>query len=578
MLETLVQRYEDECREGRLPRDGWEKRNVSFALVIGKDGELLQVISIRQEVLRGKKTVLRPQELLVPIGETRTVGIMPFFLCDNASYFLGADTKGKPKRTADCFAAAVKLHENILADVNSETAEAVISFFRRWKSGEDAVRAHPVLASHADDILAGANLVFRYEGRYAHEDLEIRAAWERYRQKSDGEDLQRCLVTGELAPVAVKHPALKGVIGAQPTGAMLVSFNANAFESYGHVDDQGRNAPVSKYAAFAYGTALNALIADDAHKKMIGDTTVVYWAAEKSSESQDVFAGILGDDGVMTDDLLNDILRRIEAGEDIDYNGVSIPYENPFYILGLAPNAARISVRFFLQDSFGAFLKNLALHIEQMDIVRPAWVRDRNVPLWKLLLETVNPNAKTMMASPVMAGAMMRAVLTGGKYPDSVFQNIMLRIRAQQGKEKVNPRRAGFLKAYLLRNKGRRITVALNENETDVAYLLGRWFAILEKEQELALPEIKATIRDRFFNSACATPAYVFPLLQKLSLHHMKKLEGPDKTRVDKALTEILAKLEAGGIPRHLTLEEQGGFILGYYHQQQNWYQKKEDK
>ena len=172
----------------------------------------------------------------------------------------------------------------------------------------------------------------------------------------------------------------------------------------------------------------------------------------------------------------------------------------------------------------------------------------------------------------------MLAVLTCRKYPASVFQNIMLRIRAQQGKEKVNPRRAGFLKAYLLRNKERRITVALNENETDVAYLLGRWFAILEKAQELALPEIKATIRDRFFNSACATPAYVFPLLQKLSLHHMKKLEGPDKTRVDKALTEILAKLEAGGIPRHLTLEEQGVFILGYYHQQQNWYQKKEDK
>ena len=488
------------------------------------------------------------------------------------------DTKGKPKRTADCFAAAVKLHENILADVSSETAEAVISFFRRWKSGEDAVRAHPVLASHADDILAGANLVFRYEGRYAHEDPEIRAAWERYRQKSDGEDLQRCLVTGELAPVAVKHPALKGISGAQPTGAMLISFNANAFESYGHVDDQGRNAPVSKYAAFAYGTALNALIADDAHKKMIGDTTVVYWAAEKSSEAQDVFAGVLGDGDLMTDDLLDEILRRIEAGEDIDYNGVSIPYENPFYILGLAPNAARISVRFFLQDSFGTFLKNLALHIEQMDIVRPAWVRDRNVPLWKLLLETVNPNVKMMMASPVMAGAMMRAVLTGRKYPASVFQNIMLRIRAQQGKEKVNPRRAGFLKAYLLRNKERRITVALNENETDVAYLLGRWFAILEKAQELALPEIKATIRDRFFNSACATPAYLFPLLQKLSLHHMKKLEGSDKTRVDKALTEILGKLESGGLPRHLTLEEQSVFILGYYHQQQNWYQKKEDK
>lgn len=577
MLKALVQRYEDECKEHRLPKEGWEKRNVHFALIIGREGGLLQVVSLMQEVERGKKKILRPQELLVPMGETRTSGIYPLFLCDNSSYFLGADTKGKPKRSADCFTAAAKLHEEILADVTGETAQALVHFFHHWQIGKNAVCKHPEIAPYADEILAGANLVFRYAGQYVHEAPEIASAWERYRQNRAEEKRGRCLVTGTIEPIAIKHPALKGVSGAQPTGAMLVSFNENAYESYGHDGQQGGNAPVSKHAAFAYGTALNALLADDAHKKLIGDTTVVYWAAEKSEAAQNVFAGALGDNNEMTDDLLDKILTDIRDGGDIDYDGVSISYENPFYILGLAPNAARVSIRFFLQDSFGVFLKNLALYREQMDIIRPSWVKSRNVPLGKLLLETVNPNAKKLMAAPVMAGAMMRAVLTGMPYPVSVFQNIMIRIRAQQGAEKINPRRAGFLKAYLLRNRERGIAVALDENETDTAYLLGRWFAVLEQAQKVALPEIKETIRDRFFNSACATPAYVFPLLQKLSLHHIKKLEkSADRVRVEKFLAEILGKLEVGSIPRHLPLEEQGIFILGYYHQQQQWYQKKE--
>jgi len=396
---------------------------------------------------------------------------------------------------------------------------------------------------------------------------------------SGAEEKRRCLVTGTLAPIAVKHPALKGVSGAQATGAMLVSFNANAYESYGHDGEQGGNAPVSKKAAFAYGTALNALLADREHTKIIGDTTMVYWAEEESEAAQDLLCGMLfGDEDKMTDDLLDAVLKKVQAGAAIDYEGVAISYANPFYILGLAPNAARLSVRFFLQGSFGDFLRNLALHMEQMKIVRPSWETRGNVPLWELLRETVNPNAKVKMASPIMAGAMLRAVLTGGKYPVSVFQNILLRIHAEQGERKINARRAGFLKAYLMRNRGRKITVALDENSTDVAYLLGRWFAVLEEVQEKANPEIKATIRDRFFDSACGTPAHVFPMLQKLALHHLKKLEAAPRVYLDKKLSEIMGKLDAKDMPRHLPLEEQGVFILGYYHQKQKRYEKKEEK
>ena len=579
MLQALVERYETECKEGRLPQAGWEYRGVLFALVLSEAGDLLQVMPLAQQTMRGKKQVNVPRRIIVPMGETRASGICPFFLCDNSSYFLGMDAKGKAKRTAECFAAAKKLHEEVLGGVQSEAARAVLAFFERWQGGKEMLHTHPALAPYAAEILAGANLVFRVARTFVHEDPAVCEAWEKYLDASGSKEKRRCLVTGALAPIAVKHPALKGVSGAQATGAMLVSFNANAYESYGHDGEQGGNAPVSKKAAFAYGTALNALLADREHTKIIGDTTMVYWAEEESEAAQDLLCGMLfGDEDKMTDDLLDAVLKKVQSGAAIDYEGVAISYANPFYILGLAPNAARLSVRFFLQGSFGDFLKNLALHMEQMKIVRPSWETRGNVPLWELLRETVNPNAKVKMASPIMAGAMLRAVLTGGKYPVSVFQNILLRIHAEQGERKINARRAGFLKAYLMRNRGRKIAVALDENSTDVAYLLGRWFAVLEEVQEKANPEIKATIRDRFFDSACGTPAHVFPMLQKLALHHLKKLEMAPRVYLDKKLSEIMGKLDAKDMPRHLPLEEQGVFILGYYHQKQKRYEKKEEK
>ena len=579
MLQALVERYETECKEGRLPRDGWEYRGVLFALVLSEAGDLLQVMPLAQQTMRGKKQVNVPRRIIVPMGETRASGICPFFLCDNSSYFLGMDEKGKAKRTAECFAAAKKLHEEVLGGVQSEAARAVLAFFERWQGGKEMLHTHPALAPYATEISAGANLVFRVARTFVHEDPAVCEAWEKYLDDSGSKEKRRCLVTGALAPIAVKHPALKGVTGAQATGAMLVSFNANAYESYGHDGEQGGNAPVSKKAAFAYGTALNALLADREHTKIIGDTTMVYWAEEESEAAQDLLCGMLfGDEDKMTDDLLDAVLKKVQAGAAIDYEGVAISYANPFYILGLAPNAARLSVRFFLQGSFGDFLRNLALHMEQMKVVQPSWETRGNVPLWELLRETVNPNAKVKMASPIMAGAMLRAVLTGGKYPVSVFQNILLRIHAEQGERKINARRAGFLKAYLMRNRGRKIAVALDENSTDVAYLLGRWFAVLEEVQEKANPEIKATIRDRFFDSACGTPAHVFPMLQKLALHHLKKLETAPRVYLDKKLSEIMGKLDAKDMPRHLPLEEQGVFILGYYHQKQKRYEKKEEK
>ena len=420
-------------------------------------------------------------------------------------------------------------------------------------------------------------MVFRFQGKYVHELPEIRAAWTSYYAAQGQEEEERlCLVTGKRAPYAALHAAIKGVSGAQSSGAMLVSFNTDAFESYGHDGEQGGNAPISQYAAFAYTTALNALLKDRSHVQHIGDTTLVYWAKKGGTAAQDVFSLAWGGGDEMTDKTLDAIFQKVRDGAAIDFDGVALSYDNPFYVLGLAPNVARLSVRFFLKGSFGDFLSSLAAHFEQMEIARPKKAA-RHPPMWALLQAAANANATNQTVSPVMAGALARAVLLGTPYPASAFEAILLRIRAEQGEGKITPIRAGFVKAYLIRNKRRKIAVSLDIQSTNTAYLLGRWFSILEAVQESASPGLNATIRDRYFDAACSTPAHVFPALQKLAGHHLQKLDKPLAIHYERQIGEIVGRLEAHALPAHLPLEEQGLFILGYYHQRQARFQKKEE-
>ena len=582
ILEALVKQYEALLADNKVPQKGWTKAKVSFALELNADGDLMNVITLKKTEQRGKKIVEVPQIIVVPEQIKKSSGIVSQFLCENSSYFLGIDNKGKPERSLKCFEAAVELHQRILAEGKSTAAIAVRNFFAKWKPL--LAEQHQKLAPYLEEIKAGANLIFLVGAQYAQEDKEIRSLWQ---NAPAGEDavVMQCLVTGEKAPIARLHPSIKGVVGAQSAGASLVSFNAPAYESYGRTGEQGLNAPVSEYAAFAYGTVLNQLLADNEHAKTLGDTTVVYWAEKNSEVYQDFFAGtFLGNARYIDDAQLESIFDKVIKNEEIDFEGIRLSYENPFYILGLAPNAARLSVRFFLQSTFGEILKNIAAHVERMKIEKPSFEMFEHIPLWMLLQETVSKNSREKVASPLMAGAVMRAILQNRPYPISLFQQIMLRIRAEEGPGKINYRRAAILKAYLNKNRyenrGGYINVGLNEEASDVEYVLGRLFAVLEHIQQSANPGINATIKDRYFDSACATPANVFPLLQKLANHHLRKLEPGKKVYFEKQLTSIMAKIEmsAHPLPKYLTLERQGAFILGYYHQTQKRYEKKEEK
>ena len=585
MLRALVRRYESLVTEGKAPCPGWCMVKVSFALQIDSEGQLVQTLDLRHEQVRGKKTVLVPTEKLVPEQTKKSSGIVSQFLCENSTYFLGIDNKGKHDRSEQCFRAAAQLHQEILANCQSKMAQAIKKFFSSWnpKEAEECSALHDDL----EEIKKGVNLIFVLDNRFAMEDEEIRLAWEHHRESQENAIKMQCLVTGQERPIARLHPSIKGVRNAQSSGASLISFNAPAYDSYGHKDGQGLNAPVSEYAAFAYTTALNALLGDSRHVKFFGDMTVVYWAEQNSDVYQEFADGFFfQDESTMDDETLEDVFFHLEHGEPFDYHGVSMDYENRFYILGLAPNAARLSVRFFLQATFGDFLQNMKRHMENMELIKPSYNRWKYIPLWKMLLATVSPKSKDKTASPLMTGAVLKAILSGTDYPASLYQYTMLRIRSEQDDAEASPpqykityERCAIIKAYLCRNRKKGITVALNDDINDAPYVLGRLFAVLEHIQEKANEGVNTTIKDKYFDSACATPARIFPVLQKLSGHHLRKLELSDKVYFEKKVTYLMGKLDARvSFPTNLRLEEQGMFILGYYHQKQERYTKKEDK
>lgn len=572
ILQALTRYYEDLLALGKIDAPGWAPAKISFALYLNENGELTQVVPTMEDVTKGKKTVQQPQSMALPAAVKRTVGIAANFLWDNSSYLLGIDQKGKPERSRDCFAAAAQLHHAVLDGVDSPCARSILAFFDNWKP-ENAAE-HPALAGQLDEVISGGNLLFRAAGVYPQKDAAIREAWQKYRESSDPDAVRmQCLVTGREDEITATHPAIKGVRDAQSSGAALVSFNALAFCSYGR--EQNYNAPVGKYAAFAYTAALNHLLADRNNVQTIGDTTVVCWAegAEDIYQTFGVAALFGGGKAGLSDDDLRATLKRLANGLPCDDLGIDP--NRPFYILGLAPNAARLSVRFFLRDSFGALMKNVNAHYERLEI---SGAKYQTLTLWGLLSATVRDPEK-QKPSPIVSGATARAIFSGGRYPASLLEATMLRIRVERH---ITWGRAAIIKAYYLKNPHEDcpkevLTVSLNEASTDTAYTLGRLFSVYEAVQQNANPGINATIKDKYFNSAAAMPASIFPVLNNLYQKHLRKLETGQRIYYDKqvmALKGILGE----SYPARMTLAQQGAFDLGYYHQTQKRYTKKEEE
>ncbi len=582
ILQALTDYYEILAQQNKVGRPGWTDAKISYALYIDETGELKQVVNVKVEGTQGKKTVLLPQLISLPAPVKRTVGILSNFLWDNSSYILGVDAKGKPERSLKCFEDCRALHHQLLDGVDSPAARAILAFFDHWDPAQAA--SHPALQGEWADITASANLTFCLDTGWAHEDPLIRQAWQKhYDAAGEGPELA-CLVTGQVGPAEAVHPAIKGLAGAQSSGAALVSFNAPSFCSYGR--EQNFNAPVGKYASFAYTSALNYLLGSREHTLRVGDTTMVFWAKNGLGAYSFLYAASLGSPSLYSQAEIFQAIRDLCHGKKVTFNESQLDPSMDFYVLGLSPNAARMSVRFFLHNTFGALLQNISNHYARTDIAHPANDTAQMVSLWRMLNATVNQNSRDKSPSPELIGGTLRAILSDTPYPATLLNGVTLRIRAEQ---KIDRPRAAILKAYytkLNETTNREIipkevlTVAVDLTCTDPAYLLGRLFSVLEAIQSAANPGINATIVDKYFNSASTNPATIFPTLIKLSQAHLTKLNRRDAGLAifyRKQLGDIYDVLGAQ-LPQRLTLAQQGSFQLGYYQQTQARYQKKEEK
>lgn len=575
ILQALMEYYENLAEQGKLPRQGWCQAKVSYGINLSKSGDIKDIVWLKREEQMGKKQSWIPQLMTVPAMVTRSSGVSSNFLCDNSKYLLGIDKDGTGKRILECFEAAKERHLNLLQNASDEMAQAICAFFRKWNP--EKAKENPGVMEKWEDITDSGNLIFCMNEKYAQDDDEIGQIWDNNNKENVSDAEGTCLVTGEKTEISRIHRNIKGVPGAQSSGAALVSFNALAFESYGK--EQSYNAPVGKYAEFAYTSALNYLLAQREYTFSIGDSIIVYWAEAAKQEYQDALLALLNPVKDNQDEI-HSIFENLRKNRPVVVDDIELNPAQKFYILCLAPNAARLSVRFFYQNSFGNIMKNLAQHYERMKIIRPSYIDYEYLGVDDILKATANLNSKDKRPVSNMAAMVLLAILQDARYPASLYTDTLIRIRAEQGR--VTWERAAIIKAYMIKNYKNMegdTYMGLNEEYTDTAYVLGRLFSVLESIQMDANPGIKSTIRDRYFNSACATPASVFPVLIKLKNSHIKKLEREkesSKIYYEKLLTEIMDKLEI--YPKRLSLEEQGKFILGYYHQMQKKYKKREEK
>jgi CRISPR-associated protein Csd1 len=566
ILQALAEYYERKTQEGdsALALLGFERKEISFIVVLDRSGRFVDLEDTRTP--EGKKKVGR--QFAVPQAVKRTVAVTANLLWDNAGYVFGVDSKGKPERARQQHEAFVSAIRKMAAARDDEGLRAALGFL---ESGDfQPVFDHP---NGKEAVESGANLSFRLQGEQelVCQRAAVRAAIAEP-AASGGEISNQCLVTGESDTIARLHPAIKGVWGAQTSGANIVSFNQDSFKSFGR--DQGHNAPVGERATFAYTTALNHLLSRDSPQRMqVGDASAVFWA-ERATPMETAITALFMEPPRDDPDRNVEAVRALYAAPQIGAGLIDPDSATRFYILGLAPNAARIAVRFWYVSTVGELAKLLRLHFDDMRIVH-APLEPEVLSLFRLLISTA-ALGKADNIRPNLAAEVMRAVVGGTLYPRELLGAAVQRIRAER--EVTHPR-AALIKGYLVRlarlnsQRDLEVSVSLDEANPNAAYRLGRLFAVLERAQEAANPGLNATIRDRYFGAASTTPITVFPRLLKLNTHHISKLQNRGQAiNLEKQIGGIMEGIY--DFPSLLSLPDQGRFSIGYYHQRQAFFTK----
>jgi CRISPR-associated protein Csd1 len=561
ILQALDRYYDRMDARGDVVRPGWSIEPLGVALELSPDGALLGTALLVDR--RGKGMPGRVPKWFGRSGS----GSTPYFLWDNAAYALGLGAKD-PGKTARDHAAFKELHLSELADETDPGLAALRRFLETWTPDR-------ALAPKLDDKALLLNFAFRLQGEneFLHERPAAEAHVDRLRARTQSGESGFCLVRGAHLPLVRLHPKIKGIDGAASAEVPLVSFNNDAFTSYGK--DQGYNAPTSEDAAFRYGAALNALLARGGRNRLrIADASVAFWADASEAAAhaaEEIFGTMLGarqeapDDDGQQAARLRESLRAVAQGAPLSRLAPDLRDGVRFHVLALAPNAARLSVRAWLSDDFSRFAIALARHQEDLTIDPLPWgARWPSVHYLLLRTTALQEDAKNIPSG--LTGAVLEAVLAGTPYPRTLLVAAILRLRA--GDDASRGWHAAVIKACLVRTKLEEPPpVSLDPANTSEAYQLGRLFAVLEAAQREALGRVNASIADRYYGAASATPARVFGALMRGARSHISTAHKLNKGRWIEGRLQSIIDMLPPSLPRTLRLEDQGRFAIGYYHE-----------
>lgn len=565
ILQALKDYYDRKAAdpESGIAPPGWSAKALPFLIVLNADGSVVNIEDTQEMDGRMK----RAKVFLVSQEVKRSSGIAANFLWDNVEYVTGTVCKGKTTRVAQQFAA---FRERLASHQTLPAIDAVLRFLAR-PDIDNALSRFPAW-EEAKKTCAFLSFKLGATGTIIFADPAVKALVNRMAAPT-GKAQTICLVSGQQDAVAKLHPAIKGVQGTNTTGGNIVSFNFPAVWSFGK--EQGANAPVGEAAAFAYTTALNTLLGrDSAQKLRVGDATTVFWA-DRPCTFEDEMAAFFAEPPKDDPDALTNhvaaLLQSVDSGAFAHDDEAT-----RFFVLGLSPNSARIVIRFWLAGTVAELAGRFAGYFRDLELTHGPRDKD-HLSLWRLLVATA-VQGKSENITPNLAGNFMRAILEGLPFPETLLAAAVLRCKAEG---EVGYPRAKLIKGCLNRklrlnnpNQERSLTVSLDKDNPNIGYRLGRLFATLEKIQQEANPGINATIRDRFYSAASCTPLSVFGNLMRLKNHHLAKLENAGRrVNFERLIGEIVSGFPA--FPAHLSLDDQGRFAIGYYHQQQDFFSKR---
>lgn len=580
ILQSLCRLYQGLRRDhpDEVPAFGWDRRRVDALVELDDDGSIIAIDKIERMSFDVPKQAKRS-----------SMAVVPNAICDAGKYLLGVGD-GETSRMMRLNEASRQLHAELVDGLDTPAACALRAFCETYDPSCALSNEH--IAAYDDELRKGKFVAFSYRGALLCDYPEIARAWDAYYDKrladtagdakGDVAAYDIDLVTGELAPIARLHPAIKGF--GRSTGSSLVSFNRPAFESWGCVKAQGLNAPTSMRSAFEYSAALTYLVNSPEHRVRVGDDLMyVFWAERDDEAASRVFGTALGariDRGI-ADDLdatLRDTLRAAHEGK----TSPDVDLDAPIYVLGLRPSGGRLAVVLFEYGSMRRMLDKLTEHYERL----MPYTAKLPSP-WRLVQAVRNPKVKIWTSGDAILHAkLVKAILTGTQYPPALYAQMLQRVRRTKdeaknedgrvyGGNKVASDVCSIARMFLIRNYGyskEDLTMNLNPDLDDQAYLFGRFFATLEFLQYAAhTKRVNRPLVDKYFNAATSAPLRTYTTLNNYAEVWISKLETWGKAGAAGSYRKRLGELRdrIGLLPMLFTPQQKGLFQLGYYQQRE---------